>query len=334
MEVKTLSRLVVPALSLTLVAGCALGPDFESPKVPEAANYTAGAVVPPTASANVAAGTAQRFSVGAEIPAEWWTLFHSAALDNLIRRSLAANPDLQAAEAALRQAQEQAKAEGGILFPTVTGQINDSRSQQTGVALGLPANYTSIYSLANAQVSVSYALDIFGGERRAIEAAEATAHYQEFQLHGAYLSLTANLVTAAIQEASLRGQVDATKEIVADQEHQLKVVQQQLSLGGASRADVLAQQATLAQTQATLPTLEKQLAQLRNQLPRCREISPIRNWRRLSRWRRLSCRPICPSACRPIWFVNDRTCARPKNNCIVPAPSLGWRRPISFRNSR
>jgi NodT family efflux transporter outer membrane factor (OMF) lipoprotein len=108
-------------------------------------------------------------------------------------------------------------------------------------------------------VNVSYTLDVFGGIRRQVEAANAQSEYQQFLLEATYLTLTADVVTAAIQEASLRGQIAATLRLINDERDQLVIVQNEFDLGGASQADVMAQQTTLAQTEATLPPLNKQL---------------------------------------------------------------------------
>jgi NodT family efflux transporter outer membrane factor (OMF) lipoprotein len=248
------------------VAGCTVGPDFLSPAAPEVDGYTPEPLVEPTASADVAGGAAQRFVAGQDIPGQWWTLFHSPPLNRLVERALAANPDLQAAQAALRQAQENVRVTEGGLYPSIDAGLSNTRQQAPPALLGVRNTKPSVYSLANASVSVSYALDVFGGIRRSIEAAEAQADVQRFQLEATYLSLTANLVTAAIDEASLRAQIAATNDIIAAEMQQLDVVRRQFNLGGASRADVLAQESTLAQTRATLPALDKQLAQLRNQL--------------------------------------------------------------------
>jgi NodT family efflux transporter outer membrane factor (OMF) lipoprotein len=266
MGTKTWFSLGAPAFALSFLTACAVGPDFESPKLPAVANYAAQPEIPPTVASGGAAGAAQHFSAGADIPAEWWTLFRSPALDSLIRHALTASPDLQAAKAALRKAHEQALAQAGTLFPAISAQLNDTRASESGVSLGLGPSFNEIYSLTNAQVSVSYAPDVFGGARRAIEAADAQDRYQAFQLDAAYLSLTANLVTAAVQEGALRGQIEATKDILLDEQRQVNFVQQQFAFGGAARSDVLALQAELARAQATLPPLEKQLAQLRNQI--------------------------------------------------------------------
>jgi NodT family efflux transporter outer membrane factor (OMF) lipoprotein len=102
-------------------------------------------------------------------------------------------------------------------------------------------------------------LDVFGGIRRQVEAYKALSEYQQFQLEATYLTLTADVVTTAIQGASLRGQIAATLKLINDERDQLGIVQNEFEMGGASQADVMAQQTTLAQTEATLPALNKQL---------------------------------------------------------------------------
>jgi NodT family efflux transporter outer membrane factor (OMF) lipoprotein len=94
----------------------------------------------------------------------------------------------------------------------------------------------------------------------------AQIDYQRFQLQAAYLTISANIVTAAVREASVRAQIDATEQIAAEEEQQLSVLDQQLALGGVSRTAVLAQETLLAQTRATLPPLSQQLDQARHQL--------------------------------------------------------------------
>jgi NodT family efflux transporter outer membrane factor (OMF) lipoprotein len=244
---------------LALVAGCAVGPDFQTPPAPTDAGYSADPLPKQTASSNVAGGNAQRLVDGQDIPGQWWSLYHSEPLNKLVETALKANPDLDAAQAALREAQENVLAGNGALFPTVTGSLAPSRQKQQIGSFG-----STIYSLYNAGVNVSYTIDIWGATRRNIESLEAKAQYQRFQLEASYLSLTSNLVTAVITEASLRGQIQATKEVIDAETQSLDTVRRQVALGGAARADQLNQQSTLAATQATLPPLEKQLAQERN----------------------------------------------------------------------
>jgi NodT family efflux transporter outer membrane factor (OMF) lipoprotein len=258
-------RLLLALVAVTL-AGCAAGPDFRRPAPPAVAAYTSEALPPETATAPIAGGDPQRFVSGAEIPPQWWALFRSEALDRLIRQALADNPTLAAAQASLRVAEENRRAQFGALFPRADGNASVSRQKISGAPFGQPANSNPSFTLYNASVDVSYALDLFGGTRRELEALQAQVDYQRYQREGAWLTLTANLVTTAVQEGSLRAQIRATAEIVAAEEQQLTLVERQFELGGVSRTEILAQRAQLAQTRATLPSLEKQLAQARHRL--------------------------------------------------------------------
>ncbi len=251
---------------VAILAGCAVGPDFRRPEAPKTSAYTTTALPPETAAAPVTGGAAQRFVAGRDIPAQWWGLFHSDALDRLIRQALAHSATLAAAQAALRGAQENLRSEvGAVLYPSVDGHFSAERQKISGAAFGNPSNIP-IFNLYNASVGVSYRIDIVGGGWRGLEALQSQVDYQCFQVDAAYLALTANLATAAVQEAMLRAQVRATQEILALQEKQLAVVERQFALGAVSRPDVLAQRTQVAQTRTTLPPLEKQLAQNRHRL--------------------------------------------------------------------
>lgn len=262
------SAAVLPVAAACLaLGGCTVGPDFHVPPSPPVAGYTAAALPAQTVAAPVPGGAAQRFMAGADIPPQWWELFHSPELDQVIRQALKDNPTLAAAQATLLQARENLRARSGTeYFPGVDASFTGTRQQATGAAFGQPGAGTFAYNLYNASVGVSYALDLFGGGRRELEGLRAQVDYQRFQLEGAYLTLTSNIVTTAVKEASLRAQIKTTREIVALQERQLELVKRQFQLGGAARADILAQEAQLAQGRTGLPPLEKDLAQTRNLL--------------------------------------------------------------------
>ncbi|HKO06122.1 MAG TPA: efflux transporter outer membrane subunit [Alphaproteobacteria bacterium] len=262
---RAIEALAAALLALGLLAGCEVGPDFLRPAAPPVTSYTPEPLAAKTAAADVPAGEAQRFTDGLDIPGEWWTLFHSEPLNALIGEALAANPSLEAAQAALRQAKENVIAQEGALFPSVTANASATREKISGASFGIPSTSPTL-GLTTASLNVSYALDVFGGVRRQTESLEAQEEYQRFQLEASYLSLTSNVVVAAVTEASLRAQIAATEDIIDIETRELDVLEQQLQLGGASKAAVLAQQATLAQARATLPPLQKQLAQTRNQL--------------------------------------------------------------------
>ncbi len=247
-------------LSFSLLAACAVGPDFKPPPAPAVGGYTPETHPATTTSASVAGGAAQTFVVGRDIPAEWWKVFHSKEIDALIAEALRANPNLQAAQAALWQAKENLYASAGKLLPSVDAAASVTPQQFSAAEFGLTGP-PSIFTLYQATVNVAYTPDVFGGQRRQIEANAALAEQQRFALEATFLTLTANVVTAAIQEASLRGQIQATKEIIKAETDQLDVVRNQFEVGATTRADVLTQESEVAATEATLPPLQKQLEQ-------------------------------------------------------------------------
>jgi len=257
------------AVALTAVlAACAVGPNFKRPTPPDAPGY-GSAPQSQIAATDAAGGEAQHFVAGMDIPNQWWTLFRSAQLDRMVEQALKANPDVGAAQAALRQAHELYLAQWTSFFPVVEGNFSAIRAKN---ALGTIANPTSLpqtnpyYNLYTAQLTVSYLPDVFGATRRQVEIAKAQADSSRFQLEATYLTLSSNVVVTAIQEASLRGQIAATERLL-QLEHQLTgFVQQQRLLGTASDLDVLSQQTLEAQTAQTLPPLQKQLGQTRDAL--------------------------------------------------------------------
>src|SRR6202048_1719497 len=250
-----------------LLGACAVGPDFTRPAAPDVDRYTAEPLAQQTSSADVAGGAAQRFVQGLDIPGQWWTLFHSSALNALIEEALKNNPTLPAAEAALRQAWENVYAAQGAFFPTAVVSYSPSRNKTaTGVVFTSASSGKPWFTLHTAQVVVTYVPDVFGGTRREVESLGATVEIQRFQVEAAYLTLTSNVVATAVQEASLRGQIAATEEIINIETQALAILNKQFEVGQVAGADVAAVEATLAQAQATLPPLKKQLAVQRDLL--------------------------------------------------------------------
>lgn len=254
-------RLLATAVAL-LLAGCAVGPDFKRPAAPAVSDYTAHPVSATVASADVAGGEAQRFTRGGDIPAQWWTLFHSQSLNALIEQSLAGNPDLKAAQAALSAARENVLAGRGAYYPSVSAGFSASREQDpSGALAAVPSNSAFLYNLFTPQVSVSYVPDVFGLNRRSVESLKAQEQAVRFQMIATRITLSTNVVAAVVQEASLRSQIDATHELVAINAKMVKILHYQLSKGYVGRLDLAAQESQLAQVKATLPPLIKQLAQ-------------------------------------------------------------------------
>ena len=248
------------AASLTL-AGCAAGPDFKAPAPPVVSDYTAHPLTTTAATPGAAGGDAQTIQRGGDIPGDWWTLFHSQPLDALIARALQNNHDLKAAQAALRAAHEDVLAQRGSFFPAVSAGLNASREKDPSAALApVPSNNAFLYSLFTPQLSISYSPDLFGLNRRTRESLQAQEQSARFQMVAAWTTLTTNVVVTAVQEASLREQVDATRDLVDLEKHSLAILQFRFEKGDASKLDVAAQQSQLAQTESGLPALVKQLA--------------------------------------------------------------------------
>jgi NodT family efflux transporter outer membrane factor (OMF) lipoprotein len=254
-------------VACALSSGCVVGPDFRQPAPPIASRYTETPMPQETVAVPGIGGEVQHLLPGRDIPAQWWTLFHSEALDTLIRQAIEDSPNLAAAEATLRQARENLIAQqGALLYPQAALNASATRQKFSGASVGEPTIGSNLFNLYNASVNVSYTLDLFGGNKRELEALQSLVDYQDYQLQGAYLALTSNIVTTAINEATLRAQITATQEIIAAENKQLDLVQRQYQLGGVARLSVLILRTQLDQTRATLPTLERNLAAARHQL--------------------------------------------------------------------
>jgi NodT family efflux transporter outer membrane factor (OMF) lipoprotein len=252
------------------LSGCAVGPNFSPEPAPAVAGYLPGKLASPDAGRAGPRIAGQRFVTGADVSARWWAAFQSAPLDDLVRQSVEHNPNLQAAEGAIKVAYYNALAQRGLFFPQVTGNSTSSQLLLSNAGSVFGADLGSVpqtgYSLITQQLTVSFTPDVWGANARAVENLDAQTENQMFQLEAAYLALTSNVVTAAIQEASLRGQIAATERIIAIERNSLDILKRQLSAGQAARADVLQQDAALAAAEQLLPPLEKQVAQQRDLL--------------------------------------------------------------------
>lgn len=252
--------------ALTLLASCAVGPDFHTPAAPNVTRYTREPLATHTAEAASPGNRPQVFAPGRDIPQEWWALFRSPALNSLIAQALQNSPNLQAALATLRSAREAVEAQKGKYFPFVQANFNPTRQRTSAALAPVPASGASIFDLDTAQLTVTYTFDVWGLNRRTVESLEALADVQQFQVEATYLSLTSNIVVAAITEASLRAQIDATDRLIETNTKMLDTLRQQLNAGYTNRSAVAAQEAAVAQARATLPPLRKALGQQRDLL--------------------------------------------------------------------
>jgi NodT family efflux transporter outer membrane factor (OMF) lipoprotein len=257
-----------------LLAACAVGPNFHRPAAPPVADFLPEPVTD-TMAAPTAGGEAQHFDPGLTMSQQWWSAFGSHDIDALVEQALAANPDLKAAQAALRAAQENAAAQRAAFLPALAGSLAATR-QQDPVATLSPtlSSGTPIFNLRTAELDISYSLDLWGLNRRQLESLLASADAQRFQMQATYLTLVANAVTAAIMQATAHTQLLATREVIRTERESLEILRAQYALGSISLAQVRAQESTLAQVEASLPQLEQQeraqqdlLAQLTGRFP-------------------------------------------------------------------
>ena len=329
------SAALLGVFGLTL-AGCAVGPDFREPAPPQTTRYTETPLPPETVGAPGQGGAAQRFVPGGTIAEQWWTLFRSEPLDRLIRDAVAESPTLAAAQATLRQAKETyAAGSGALLYPGVDASLSANREKVPVVTPGTSSVGGGIFNLYNASVNVSYALDIFGRNRRELEGLQSQVDFRGFQLDGAYLTLTSNIVTTAVREASLRAQIGATREIIAAEERQLELVERQRQLGAVARlARARAKHAGRANARdaaAARARSRPQPAFARGAGRPAAERSGVAGVR--ARGADVAAGDA-RSACRPSSCASGPTSARPKRSCTRPARRSGSRRPISIRRSR
>src|ERR1019366_1132446 len=260
-------RFFIAVMVCVLTAGCAVGPDFKRPAAPTVSDYADHPLATTVTTTNVAGGEAQRFAKGSDIAGDWWTLFHSKPLNDLIELALTNNPDLKAAQAALSVTHESVLAQRGGYFPSVAGSFSASRHQDpSGTLAPVPSSNAYLYNLFTPQVSVSYSPDVFGLNRRSMESLKAQEQGVRFQMIATYTTLTANVVVTAIQEGAVQAQIAATRQLIDLNSNMVQILRYQFAKGYASRLDVVAQESQLAQVIATLPPLLKQSAQLRDLL--------------------------------------------------------------------
>lgn len=237
--------------------GCAVGPEFVRPPPPPVDRYTHGTEPSTTVAAE---GRAQHFETGANVPADWWRLFNSPKLDTVIQGALADNLSLQAAQASLRESQDILRAGYGVFYPQIDASFAGTRQRYSPARVGQNLS-SSIFNLFTLSTTVSYALDVFGGERRAVESLEAQVDFQRYAVQATYLTLTGNVTNAVIARAGYRAEIEATEEIIKLQREQVRIAEAQVQAGTVPYSNLLSLESQLAAYEATLPALYQKLNQ-------------------------------------------------------------------------
>ncbi len=257
------------ALALSLLLGaCSVGPRFSRPSVPQTSAHLAPAEIenraPEPGSAPVPDRFAQNLVLGGEQSLEWWTEFHSPALDALVSRAIAHNHSLAAAQEAVAQAREAVVSAYAAHYPQLTGNLGAGRQKLGAQFLGPfhipPFSYVAFGAAA------SYSIDYLGTVGRQVEQRRARAQYQQAEASLAWLNLTGAVVTQAVAIASARAQIAALTELLAEDRDNLNLVQTAFQNGSVSKLDVLTAQSQLASDETLIAPLRQQLSVARHAL--------------------------------------------------------------------
>ncbi len=250
------AHLLVAALACGLTC-CAVGPNFQRPAAPPGTHYASGG---DPAATPAAQGIAQRFTPGAAVVNDWWRLFDSKQLQVIVEAALAQNPGLQAAQASLRASEDSLRAGYGIFYPQIRADAQGTRERFAPVELGESAS-GNVFNLFTLSASASYALDLFGGERRQLEGLAAQVAIQRATEYATYVALLSNIVNTVIAKAAYRAEIDATERLIDLQREQVRLAQVQYEAGTQPYSNVLSLESQLASYEATIPELEQKLSQ-------------------------------------------------------------------------
>jgi NodT family efflux transporter outer membrane factor (OMF) lipoprotein len=253
-----------------MLGACAVGPDFVRPTPPDTDRYLSE---PLPETAVVADGQAQQFAPDTALISDWWRLFRSAQLDAVIRQAIANNPSLQAAEASLRQSQDRLRAGYGLFYPHIGAEMDASRERTAPSQQGLKTPST-IFNLVTLSGTISYALDVFGGERRTVEGLRAEADYERYTSMAARLTLITNVVNTTIARAAYAAQIRATEQLIDLQKQQLKVIEAQVRAGTAPYTNALSLRSLIAGNQASLAPLKQKIGQAEHLLATLEGVVP------------------------------------------------------------
>lgn len=255
-------RNVAASSAMLLLAGCMVGPDFHPQPPPASQRY--GGSSPPEMVPAARGAPAQRLIAGMPVTQRWWARFGNPDLGALVEEALAANADVEAADAALRQARELAGVAAAARLPMLDLSYQAEQTRTSKSLSGVLADSNRyLYSLNTAQVTIAYPLDLFGGLARKTESARAAAEAQYFRTEAARLTVATNTVLAVIRDGALREQIAATQASIAVNRSLLELFRKRQALGQIGAADIAAQETALARAEGALPPLMKAAAHQR-----------------------------------------------------------------------
>ncbi len=250
-------QVLVMIYCAVMVSGCTVGPDYKTPVVPVVKTYNAKDEILPTE---------QHIAIGKQIQSDWWTLFTSQSLNEVIKQAIADNYEITTAKETLVAAQESLKAEQGNLFPQVSLDAT-AGNQKYGVALFGPINFMiPPFTYYEVGPSLSWTPDLFGKTRRSVERQKALAEYQADELDVAYITLTSDVVKEVLMIAATKAEIEAAEQIFVEDEKNLVLVQKAFWAGADTKVDILSSKSQLQSDKTLLPPLQQQLSIARHEL--------------------------------------------------------------------
>jgi len=235
-------------LCIIMVAACAVGPDFKSPDMPVPAEWAGPPPLPAVTPAE-------------KDLANWWTVFDDKMMQSLIQQAVESNLDLKLAEARVRQARAARGVAGSFLGPTVDAKASYQRSEasvspttSTGRSTGDTVSVTTDQYFAG--FDAAWELDIFGGVRRGIEAADADLRATMEARRDVLVTLTAEVARNYIDLRAFQERISIARQNLEAQKHSAKLTRQRFEGGFASGLDVANAEAQVATTAALIPSLE------------------------------------------------------------------------------
>ncbi|OZI36837.1 RND transporter [Bordetella genomosp. 5] len=248
--------------SLLVLAGCAVGPDYEKPAVATPAAYKEAGVTTPANLPAHEAGTWKAATPSEDaLRGEWWKIFGDPALDALEAEALQANQNLQAAVARLQQARALQRDARSDYFPRVDAGFGPTRQRPSPASQGLADDApSSANTLWRGQASVAYEADLFGRVSRNVEAASADAQASEALYRSVLLALQADVAQAYFQVREFDAESRLFRQTVSLREESLQLIQRRYDAGDISELDLARAKSELASAQSQSLGVDRQRA--------------------------------------------------------------------------
>lgn len=246
---KTPLRIALLILTATLLAGCAVGPDYRAALLPTPSHWSAAAGTQPSRPPDLS---------------RWWTRLRDPLLDQLIDEAVTGNLDVATATAKIREARASYRQAVGALFPTL--QNSDSVMRSKGVSARGPAStpagggpassFDAPRTVFQAGFDASWELDLFGANRRAVEAAGYGADAAEENLRATLVTLIGDVASNYVQARGFQARIALARRTASSQDEITQLTKNRFAAGSASAVDVANATGQAASTRAAIPTLE------------------------------------------------------------------------------